>query len=263
MKKIRLLPLAFASAFVVSTQASDFADAVVAYAPGSGAASGFNNPATALGAPAGNLNPFSPAFRNTQLVSLGAGGSLTLQFFTPIQNDPAHAFGLDFEIFGNAGFVVTNGNFSGGGITDGSLFGNNPGATRVSVSQDGVNFYQLNPLLAPTVDGLYPTDGAGDFHLPVNPSLTGADFAGLGLAGIRSLYAGSGGGSGFDLSWAQDADGHSVFLSDASFVRIDVLSGKSEIDAVALVPEPSATALLLPAFAVFLALRRRKQISTR
>src|SRR6266478_2389785 len=40
--------------------------------------------------------------------------------------------------------------------TDGSLFGNNPGTTQVSVSRDGKVFYSLNPVLAPTVDNLVP-----------------------------------------------------------------------------------------------------------
>jgi len=86
----------------------------------------------------------------------------------------------------------------------GSLFGHNTGATRVSVSQDNLTYYQLNPQLAPNVDGLFPTDGTGDFHMPVNPVLSGADFAGKNLDDIHSLYAGSDGGTGFDISWGQE-----------------------------------------------------------
>ena len=242
--------------FNVSTSASEFADAVLSYSTGTGFASGFTNASVALGAPTSGVNPFSPAFRNTQLVSLGSGGSLTVQFFTPILNDPGHPYGLDFLIFGNSGFIITNGNFSGGGITDGSLFGNNTGATRVWVSQDDLTYYQLNPQLAPNVDGLFPTDSTGDFHLPVNPALTGADFAGKDLAGIRSLYGGSDGGTGFDISWGQDLNGNSVFLDSISYIRIDVPSGKSEIDAISSVPEPSALALILTASLVVLRFRR-------
>lgn len=252
MSKLRLFVLVLASLFVVSTtHAAGFADAVIAYDLGSGFANGFTNASTVLGSPASTVNPFSPAFRNTQLLSIGAGGYLTVQFSTPIANDPGNPYGLDFSIFGNSGFIITNGNFSGGGITDGSLFGNNPGATRVSVSLDNLTYYQLNPSLAPVVDGMFPTDGSGNFQLPVNPLFTGSDFAGQGLSGIRSLYNGSAGGSGFDISWAQDNLGNSVTLPSVNFVRVDVLSGKSEIDAFAAVPEPTTISFALLATAAF------------
>jgi hypothetical protein len=245
MKKIRLYLLACASLFVISKTRAGFADAVIDYNLGSGFAIGFTNASTVLGAPTVSANPFSPAFRNTQLLSIGAGGYLTVQFSTPILNDAANPYGLDFMIFGNAGFVITNGNFSGGGITDGSLFGNNPGSTRISVSADNITYCLLNPSLSPVVDGLFPTDGAGNVNQPVNPSLTGSDFAGQGLDGIRSLYNGSAGGMGYDIGWAQDDFGNSVSLPSVSFVRVDVLSGKSEIDAFAAVPEPSTVSLAL------------------
>jgi hypothetical protein len=262
MSKLRLFVLALASLFVVSKTHAGFADAVIAYDLGSGFASGFTNASTVLGSPAINLNPFSPAFRNTQLLSVGAGGYLTVQFSTPILNDAANPYGLDFSIFGNTGFVITNGNFSGGGITDGSLFGNNPGSTRISVSADNITYYQLNPSLAPVVDGLFPTDGSGNFNLPVSPMLSGSDFAGQGLSGIRSLYNGSAGGMGYDIGWAQDQFGDSIFLPSVNFVRVDVLSGKSEIDAFAAVPEPTTISLTLLAAAAFSVTRwlaRRRQ----
>jgi hypothetical protein len=251
MKKVRLFLLALASLFVVSASRAGFADAVLEYHLGSGFANGFTNASTVLGAPITTANPFSPAFRNTQLLSIGAGGYLTVQFSTPILNDAENPYGLDFMIFGNSGFVITNGNFSGGGITDGSLLGNNPGSTRVSVSADNLTYYQLNPSLAPVVDGMFPTDGSGNPQLPVNPSLTSSDFAGQGLSGIRSLYNGSAGGTGFDISWAQDNLGNSVSVPSVSFVRIDVLGGKSEIDAFAAVPEPTTIKLALLAIATF------------
>jgi hypothetical protein len=151
---------------------------------------------------------------------------------TPIINNPMNPYGIDFSVFGNTGFIITNGNYSGGGITDGSSLGNNPGVTRVEVSADGVSWYTLNPLQTWTVDGLFPTDGLGDSRIPVNPMFAANNFAGLGLAGIRSLYAGSAGGTGFDLAQAQDTDGNGVNLPIARFVRLNVLSGKSEVDAV-------------------------------
>src|SRR5881394_142612 len=61
MSKLRLLMLAVASLFLVSTiRATRFADSVIAYDLGSGSASGFTNASTVLGAPASTVNPFSP-----------------------------------------------------------------------------------------------------------------------------------------------------------------------------------------------------------
>ncbi|HWX19812.1 MAG TPA: hypothetical protein VN578_07890 [Candidatus Binatia bacterium] len=261
MPKIRLSVLALASVFLSLTSRAQFADSVVAYTQGSGVNASYANPSRALGAPTTfigyqNADLFNPPYAATDLTEIGAGGSLTLQFNTPIRNDPGHAFGLDFIVFGHAGFMITNGNYSGGGITDGSFFTGGAASTRVSVSADGLTFYTLNPALAPGVDGLFPTDASGDFHLPVNPGLSSSDFAGKDLTGIRGLYAGSGGGAGYDLSWAQDGGGQGVSLSQASFVRVDVLSGSAFVDAISLVPEPGVDALGGFGVAVLLGARR-------
>ena len=238
----RFLALASASMFVLSRAfAAGFADTVVAYNPGTGFASGFTNASSALGAPTSAANPFSPPYRTNQIVSLGVGGSLTLHMGSPVVHSGASPYNIDFHIFGNSFFVITNGNYSGRGITDGSVYGNGA-STRVEVSADGASWYTLNPAQAPTIGDLFPTDGAGDPQVPVNPVLTNADFAGLGLAGVRSLYAGSAGGAGFNLAWAQDTNGDYVNLPIARFIRIDVLSGKAQVDAVSTT-RPSATVI--------------------
>jgi hypothetical protein len=142
---------------------------------------------------------------------------------------------LDFIIFGNTGFIITNEfdlntfDWIGTPATDGSTFGANEGATLVSVSADGIHFVPLSSKYAPTVDTLFPPDAAGSFDLPVNPALTAADFAGATLAGIRELYAGSGGGTGYDIRWAQWRK-QRVWLPFVRFIRIDVVAGKAEID---------------------------------
>lgn len=251
----RFTSLAAASLLLVrSLSAADTADAVLAYTPGTGYATdfstgaGFTNAASALGLPStvtpgpfgGPVDPFNPAYLGSQLVSLGAGGSLVLQFATPVANAPDHPYGVDFSLFGNAGFVITNGDYSGGGITDGSTFGHNAAGMRVSVSADGVNFFTLNSPAAGTGDGPLPTDGLGDFSVSLNPNLRATDFAGKALTGIRSLYGGAAGGVGYDIGWAVDANGVSVALDRISAVRVDVLSGHAEIDGVvAVVPEPA------------------------
>ena len=246
MTKLQLVVLALASVSVTVANAQ-FADRVVSYDPGIGYVAGFTNPATALGEPSRvnpfgeATDPFDPPYGRDQIVSIGAGGSLVLQFDQPILNHPHNIYGLDFTIFGNAGFIITNDfdpatyEWIGTPATDGSLFAQNTGASQVSVSQDGVHFFALSPANSPGVDTVFPTDSAGSFHVPVNPQLDQADFAGATLDDIRALYNGSAGGTSFDLSTARDEFGRPLLLHQARFVRIDVLSGKVEIDGIALV----------------------------
>ncbi|MBM3848437.1 MAG: hypothetical protein FJ405_19405, partial [Verrucomicrobia bacterium] len=196
---------------------ANFAGAVVSYAPGS-APSRYQNPSAALGAPdpisvssgfTSPVSPFSPAFTPSQLVSIGAGGSLTLEMAALIDNNLSHPYGLDFIIFGNNGFEV--GNFQDPEDqwrTDGALFNfDAPGSSTVWVSENNVDFFELKAPsgMASTVDGFYPTDASGNFLLPVKPLFKGDDFAGKNLAELREMYAGSAGGTGFDLDWAKQA----------------------------------------------------------
>ena len=146
---------------------------------------------------------------------------------------------------------------SGGVFSD--YFGARP-VSVVSVSYDNVTFYDL---LAPAhveVDRLFPSDSAGEFGVPVDPSLTQADFASQSLAGIRSLYSGSAGGTGFDLAWAVDGAMNPVALDKIQYVKISVLSGKAEVDAVAsTVPDGGAGLAGIAALLGVVACSRRKR----
>lgn len=96
MLKIQLRALAIAGAFIVSyAKADGFADSVINYNTGTGFSSGFTNSPVVLGSQTSSATPFAPAFRNTQLLSIGTGGSLTVKFDAPIQNDPSHPYGCD------------------------------------------------------------------------------------------------------------------------------------------------------------------------
>ena len=266
MKKKMFVSLALAGLFAIPTLTrAQFASGVHDYTEGSGVQSGYNDPTAALGAPStetmdpiyGNspVDPFDAPYLSSQIVGVGTGGSLTLQFAAPIQNNPGHPFGLDFIIFGHAGFIE---DFSTGTVVDGSLYTGGSSDVRVSVSADGTTFYTLNPALTPQVDGLFPTDGSGNPFLPVNPALTPADFAGLDLAGIRALYNGSAGGAGFSLAWAMDSNGQSVSLSSVDYVRLEVLNDGTPayIDAISVVPEPATWTLTLTGAGLFLFRRR-------
>jgi hypothetical protein len=262
MKKACLPALALACGLLCSTSHAQYADSVISYTPGTGAGT-YVDSSRILGSPSTwigyqNADPFNAPYSTNNLVAIGTGGSLTFHLSTAAQNDPLHAYGLDFLLFGHTGFVITNGDYEGGGITDGSLYAGGAAVTWISVSSDGVNFYKLDPAKASSVDGMYPTDASGNFQLPVNPNLTAADFAGKDLAGIRALYGGAAGGTGYDISWAQDADGHSVSLASINYVRVDVLSGVAYLDAASVVPEPTTWALGLLGAGCLALIRRCK-----
>ncbi len=259
-------------------RAGGYAGAVTRYEPGTGYATdwqtgaGFTNTSAVLGAPSRvtvdpdpqfggtfAVDPFSPPYLAGQLLSIGAGGSLSVTLSQPATDDPGHLFGIDFIVFGSAGFIITNGDFTGGGITDGSLLGAQTGSTRVEASADGVTFYELAPSLAPVFDTYLPTDGAGDFFIAANPQLREADFHGLGLPGIRNLYAGSAGGTGYDLAWARDAEGRPIQLSSARQLRLSVLSGHAEVDAIVVVPEPGIGSLCASGLLGLLLARREPE----
>jgi len=251
MKTISLFALAFASLVINSSAAkTNFAAQVISYDPGTGAAAGFTNPPAVLGEPS-RLNPFgdavepfNPPYGQAQVLSIGEGGSVTIKFDKPVDDKKKNPFGLDFILFGNTGFIITNDfdlttfDWLGVPATDGSTFGRNTGVTRLSVSKDGEKFYVLDPNLAPVADGLFPTDGAGDFRIPVQPGLTAAHFAGATVEDIRALYDGAGGGTGYDIAWARKANGKKADLSSIRYVRVEVLSGKAELDGFVEVDAP-------------------------
>lgn len=246
-----------------------FASEVVGYATGTGVSAGYDNPAHAIGSPSRYSNdltpewssvvsPFSPAYLGSQVVSVGAGGSLTLRFGTPVANDAANPFGMDLLVFGNAFYAY---NFVTG-TTNGSIGGTNAAGV-IEVSQDGLAWSTI-PGVRP--DSAFPTLGyadltdpfsstAGlveaDFTKPVNPAFNAA---GMDFAGILAGYNGSGGGVGVDLA--------SVSLPWISYVRFSLpsdASGTIEIDGVSDVAAiPAPTTLLIGAVGVLAAGRRRR-----
>lgn len=247
MKKSCLLLLAIASLASTSTTLAAPGDRVVSYNPGIDHAPNFTHAPVVLGEPSRvnpfgeATDPFNPAYGTNQLLSIGAGGSLVVRLQKPILNHPRNIDGLDFTIFGNSGFIITNEfdlttyEWIGIPATDSSLLPESTGETRVSVSFNGKHFYTLNPDYAPNVDSFPPTDAAGDFRIPVDPKLSAENFAGATLDDIRNLYDGSGGGASYDISWAIDARGRRVWLPMVRYLRIDVIRGKAEVDAFSAV----------------------------
>jgi hypothetical protein len=240
MRRKLLFSLASAGfALVSSAHGSPYAAAVVNYNPGSGYAAGYTNISIVLGQPStvdsygDAVDPFDSAWQTTQILSIGAGGWVTVQFDQPVVHYPNG--NRDIIIFGNSFFDVTNDTAAFDlWSTDGDVI-NDAGQTKVSVSRDGVTFYTLNPALAPTVNYLYPTDASGDFQVPVNPALAPSNFAGLTLPQIQLLYNGSAGGASYDIAWAQDTNGNPVSLPDIRYVRVDVVTNRVQIAGFAAV----------------------------
>lgn len=241
-------------ALSIGARAADpWADRVVSYDRGDAPAGSLTDPATAIGSPErftgegsfpGAVTMFNPPFGTDEIVRIGRGGSLVMEFDEPILNDPAHPFGVDLILFGNGGFVDSD--YPNGRIdTAATMFGLDP--MRVSVSGDGTDFVPLGSY----TEGLFPTQGyrdtapfdappgfdPTDFTQPMNPTLSQADFAGLSYAEALSLYSGSGGGTPIDIA----ASG----LDAVRFVKIETLDTGGddisvEIDALAAVPEPAS-----------------------
>lgn len=265
-----ILKLTFAGLLLIgpsSTASAQYANQIISYDPGSNPASGFTDPTSALGEPTrvtspnssfgGATTPFQAAFGRDELVSIGAGGHLTVAFDSPVLNDPGNPFGIDLLVFGNAFYTdasfpngVPGGLFSEGGL--------------ISVSADGINFVQVPNVDA---DGAFPTLGYQDptgtltsfgnppisgtiptnFTKPVDPSFNPV---GLSYADVLAGYNGSGGGAGVDIG--------ALGLQEISYVRINTPIGASapEIDGFADVAVPEPTSLVLLAFAVLLYRRR-------
>ena len=253
--------------------ADPWADHVVQYVVGTGVpnefidGSPFNNADTSLGAPTrytsdpndfgGAVTPFQSPFRSSEVVTIGEGGMLLLQFDEPVENDPQNPFGIDLLLFGNAFYFDDD-------FPSGVAGASGTEAGVVEVSANGVNFFTV-PSIIP--DGIYPTLGytdltdpfqpsAGtvptDFTRPVDPSF---DPTGKSFSAIVAGYGGSGGGVGIDLSVTG--------LSQISYVRISNPIGSGvtpEIDAmsdVSPVPEPSIWLLVIGAMMITGLLRPR------
>lgn len=252
--------------------ASPWATQVVSYDAGTNPEPGYASDASvALGLPertTGEDTPFGPFPSNVtmfnspygldEIVSIGAGGHLTLQLGEPAVDDPGHLYGADLIVFGNMFFNTDD--FDNGHIT-----GMAPNPAAIEVSSDNVNWFSVTP----TADGLFPTQGyldsgifgtdalgapdgtiPADYFKPMDPSLAYADFDGLSYAEALALYDGSGGGTAIDIG--------ETGLNSVSYIRFSVPAGagyNSEIDAVTVVPEPAT--LLLYGLGAIVVMRRR------
>lgn len=254
---------------VGSAAAGPFVDSVLTYDPGSNAAVGYTDPAAVIGAPArftgvqfgfpSVVSPFSPPFDSDQIISVGFGGSITVHLGQTIRDDAAHAFGIDFIVFGNAGFIDMD--YPNGSVGPAPAFFGSQAPVIVEASQDGQTWAQV---AVQTLD-LWPTLGYRDsgpfdivpglvktsFFTPMDPMLTLADIAGMSYTELVGAYGRSGGGIGFDLS--------SAGLTEAQYLRFTHAGSETQrfqIDAITVVPAPGVIGVL--AFAGLMPTRRTR-----
>lgn len=202
------------------------------------------------------LVPVSPAFRATELVTVGIGGSLTLRFDHKVLDDPENPCGIDFMVYGNAfstlpgGVVWTNGCPASAIVS--ANFVVEP--SMVSVSQDGIEWkaFSDGPFaddFAPTLGRIFAPDSPAqipglpengwwgkptDPTRPLDPALTGALAAGETVAEVSRWFGASAGGTGFDLAELSFPLDLETGLKWIQYVRVSA-SGAStpEVDAVA------------------------------
>jgi len=255
--------------------ANDFASEVVNYVEGEGVGYDpinfefYNQPETALGGPTlettGDMDigpeimmpvvPVYPAWRSFEVVTIGASGELVLRFNHRVSDDENNPYGVDFIIFGNSRWrILGGGSWSPQSdpetIMVGSGFYREKGI--VSVSQDGQTWYTFSA--GPNADDFAPTASYEwdevnnvwseelDPTLPLDTNLVVSDFDGNSIAEIIDIYAGSAGGTGFDLEWL-DPNDYSALAVDANtgrrwiqYIKIEddpCSIGLPEIDAIA------------------------------
>lgn len=256
-----------ASAFVSLSSnvahAAVSADAVVQYSAGT-APAGYQTPAAALGelnpdTNAGNtfgygaLTPFNAPWQGTQMVGIGAGGSLTLHLA-----DTATKIGV------HAGVGLSNQGPGNGQNTNPASTYTNPRQSLVEVSTDGVLFVPLGAVTFDSPSNYFdegitsptfqttPGTYAADFGQPFSSVLS--DFDGKDWAGTLAVLGGSMGGEWLDVS--------SVLPAGANFVRFTVPTGQVDpmfVDAVAVVPVPEPAGVLSVGAVSALLLGRRRR----
>lgn len=233
--------------------------------------------------PAEPLSPFTPHFGFGELTQIGAGGELVIR----LERFVEVGAGLELGVFGNVGLTdVGNRTAPADFSLPFTSFGFD--AVRIEVSETGLPgswaavstdpvmidtptsfFTDAGGLVGPTFD---PADlepllkllTESDFGKPFdNPAGLDA-FAGLSVAQIETLLAGSAGGDWLDLS-GLSANGSP--LERVGYVRFFDPSETFELMAVSInsaqagdfvVPEPGTWTLLITSLGVAMGLRQRR-----
>ena len=271
--------------------ASDFATSVVSYTAGTGTVSGtgsYNNPATALGRPTIDtvgdglsispiqpvpLVPVYPAWRDTEIVTVGGGGELILAFDHVVTNDPDNPWGLDLILYGNSQQNFGGGVFWQNGDPSATLVGGvgfaEAGRVSVSIGYQGLpgespgdastwrwHAFDSGPYAdtyAPTLGrsfdpaNAYQPDASWSWNnwwgaetdptLPIDPTGDFADYAGQSVQQVVSDYEHPLTNTFSAGGTGFDLDWLDTPLSGFRYVRIEDIDPnddvRTEIDAVA------------------------------
>lgn len=162
--------------------------------------------------------PYDEALGSNNGTGLTSGSQIVVRFDDPIMNNPnggePNHWGIDFIVHGNAFFIGQQGttnpdtNMEDFHIVAGGPVFSEPVTVSVAQTLDGPWY----TFASPTADGYFPTQPWAwdlnssdwsaqelDWTKPVNPGLAGSDFGGLSVTDAIDLYAGSAGGTGFDI----------------------------------------------------------------
>ncbi len=258
--------------------AAQYAAGVVSYSAGATPVSGYTTASVALGEPErftgegvfpGIVSPFSPPFLNSEIVSVGEGGHITLR----LSHFAIPQAGLEIGVFENVGLVMDFANFTATNPV--STFGEDSAV--VEVSANGTEWRSLGTVLFNRPTNGYtdlsdpfssvPGSALADFQQPFVAGL--GDFAGLPYSDpsgpdVLEVLAGSGGGTWLDIS--------STGLPRVGYIRFSVAGAGSnfELDAVSIahgavgrpVPEPTMIVIAATLMAsVAVGFRRRRAFS--
>ena len=245
----------------VFADSNDWAVEVIEYVKGSNCHTnypGYTNAMVALGHAAtttsnGIVDVTFAAWKNTEIVSIGDGGHLTLKMGAKVfdYDDSLHPYGVDLIVYGNAFFVTIDWNNKY--FEEWYQFAGEP--AEIWLSQDSSNWFKTSDtnILA---DSFFPTQSIdiegnpSDYFYPVNPALLTNDWTNLednhipwSYTNTVIAYEGAAGGAPVNLSILEDEHGNPTNLIWIQFVKIidTYNSVATEIDAVAAVrslPEP-------------------------
>jgi hypothetical protein len=223
---------------------SFYANQVIAYNPGTVADAGYVNPLVALGGlnpitgsfgghgspvVTDYLTPFDSAFSSSDLVEIGAGGSLILKLAETASTN-------GYTIGVHTGFGLVDANYPSGVNTNPATYVNLwLRQADVQVSADGTNWGDLGTITfsspsnidtGATTDPEGGSPGVGPAADPGKPFLGSlSTFNGLDWQGTLAALNGSAGGTWLNLSAVSDGNGHAI--SRVNYVKFSVPNSPS------------------------------------